>query len=239
MALTQLKTAAIADDAVTTDKLANAINTERTANTAKTTNATHTGEVTGSGALTIADDIVDEANLKVSNAPTNGYFLSAQSGNTGGLTWAAVSSDTDIDFASWRVTSNWSGNTDPITNFSERDHSVDMGYSSGIFSFPSTGFWKIMFQTFCYYNSDQDNIELHLMTTLNNSAYSTTAQSYSHMNNDDGGNLYTTLQVNHIFDVTDTSNCKVKFKTAGTSANFHTDSSSDQSYAMFWKLGAT
>ena len=36
MALTQLKTGAIADDAVTTDKLANAINTERTANTAKT-----------------------------------------------------------------------------------------------------------------------------------------------------------------------------------------------------------
>ena len=38
----------------------------------------------------IADNVVDEANLKVSNTPTNGYFLSAQSGNTGGLTWAQV-----------------------------------------------------------------------------------------------------------------------------------------------------
>ena len=28
--------------------------------------------------------------MQVSNAPTNGYFLSAQSGNTGGLTWAEV-----------------------------------------------------------------------------------------------------------------------------------------------------
>jgi hypothetical protein len=55
-----------------------------------TSNATHTGEVTGSGALTIADNVVDEANLKVSNSPTNGYFLQAQSGNTGGLTWAAI-----------------------------------------------------------------------------------------------------------------------------------------------------
>ena len=63
-------------------------------------NATHTGEVTGSGALTIADNVVDEANLKVSNAPTNGYVLSAQSGNTGGLTWVASeggSSYTDAD----------------------------------------------------------------------------------------------------------------------------------------------
>ena len=56
------------------------------------THPNHTGEVTSTadGATVIADDIVDEANLKVSNAPTNGYFLSAQSGNTGGLTWAAV-----------------------------------------------------------------------------------------------------------------------------------------------------
>ena len=52
----------------------------------------HSGEVTssGDGAMTIADNVVDEANLKVSNSPTNGYFLSAQSGNTGGLTWAEV-----------------------------------------------------------------------------------------------------------------------------------------------------
>mgnify|MGYP003116558316 CR=1 FL=1 len=104
MALTQISTngikdstiatADIADDAVTTDKLANSINTEITANTAKTTNATHTGEVTGSGALTITDDVVDEANLKISNAGSNGQFLQKQSGNTGGLTWATV--DTSI-----------------------------------------------------------------------------------------------------------------------------------------------
>ena len=88
-------TAKIADDAVTDAKLANAINTAIAANTAKTTNATHTGEVTGSTALTIADDVVDEANLKVSNAPTNGYMLTAQSGNTGGLTWAAAGGGLD------------------------------------------------------------------------------------------------------------------------------------------------
>ena len=82
-----ITTTKIADDAATADKIANAVNTSIAANTAKTTNATHSGEVTGSGALTIADNVVDEANLKVSNSPTNGYFLAAQSGNTGGLTW--------------------------------------------------------------------------------------------------------------------------------------------------------
>ena len=88
LASSSVTTAKIADDAVTVDKLANTINAEITANTAKVTNATHTGEVSGATALTIADNVVDEANLKISNNPTNGYFLSAQSGNTGGLTWA-------------------------------------------------------------------------------------------------------------------------------------------------------
>lgn len=50
------------------------------------------GEVTGTGGATVvADNIIDEANLKVSNLPTNGYVLTAQSGNTGGLTWATDS----------------------------------------------------------------------------------------------------------------------------------------------------
>jgi len=36
---------------------------------------------------------VDEDNLHISNAGTNGYFLSKQSGNAGGLTWAEVVSE--------------------------------------------------------------------------------------------------------------------------------------------------
>ena len=62
------------------------------------THPNHSGEVTSSadGAQTIASNVVDEDNLKVSNSPTNGYFLQAQSGNTGGLTWAEVSAAPEI-----------------------------------------------------------------------------------------------------------------------------------------------
>jgi len=41
----------------------------------------------------LTSDSVSEAKLKVSNSPVNGYFLSAQSGNTGGLTWAEVNTE--------------------------------------------------------------------------------------------------------------------------------------------------
>ena len=57
-----------------------------------TTNANLTGEVTSSGnTATIANDIIQEGNLQVSNAPTDGYVLTARSGVTGGYTWEAAS----------------------------------------------------------------------------------------------------------------------------------------------------
>ena len=57
------------------------------------THPNHSGEVVSSadGAQVISDNVVDEANLKISNSGTNGHFLSYQSGNAGALTWAAAS----------------------------------------------------------------------------------------------------------------------------------------------------
>jgi len=79
-------------------------------NNAKVTNATHTGEVTGSGALTIADDIIDEANLKMEDAGSNGKVLSFNSAKDGGLEWIALPSAATISDAAY-VRVDWNGNT--------------------------------------------------------------------------------------------------------------------------------
>jgi len=71
----EVDTAELANDAVTEDKLADAINTAIAANTAKVTNATHTGDVTGSGALTIATDAVDIAMLSATGTASSSTFL--------------------------------------------------------------------------------------------------------------------------------------------------------------------
>ena len=69
MALTQLKTGAIADDAVTTDKLANAINTARDANTAKASitinNNADNRVITGSGT---ANTLNGESNVVIDSS---------------------------------------------------------------------------------------------------------------------------------------------------------------------------
>ena len=73
-----------------------------TATTLETTrNFSITGEITanvqsfnGSGNLTLSatvdDNVIDEANLKVSNNPQNGFFLKCNTSVTGGLTWSEV-----------------------------------------------------------------------------------------------------------------------------------------------------
>ena len=60
-----------------------------------TTNANLTGDVTSSGsnATTIADGKVNEAKLHVSNAPTDGYVLTARSAAAGDMTWEASGGD--------------------------------------------------------------------------------------------------------------------------------------------------
>jgi len=101
----------------------------------------HSGEVTSTadGATVIADNVVDEANLKVSNTPTNGYFLSAQSGNTGGMTWAEVDAlpsqtsnsgkflTTDGSSASWAVLDTDANSTSK--GLYEHAHTIAANYS--------------------------------------------------------------------------------------------------------------
>ena len=80
MALTQVQTSGIADNAVTSAKIPN--------------DAIVAADIADDAVVqaAIADEAVDEARLQVSNAGSNGQFLSKQSGNTGGLTWASVTS---------------------------------------------------------------------------------------------------------------------------------------------------
>jgi len=114
-------------------------------NTAKTSNATHSGEVTGATALTIADNIVDEANLKVSNSAVNGYMLTSQSAASGGLTWAAAPSASifgAVGFTARLTTgANLNDATTTVIIFNDEIYDTNSAYnvSDGIFTVPVAG----------------------------------------------------------------------------------------------------
>ena len=141
-----------------------------------TTNATHTGEVTGSGALTVADNIIDEANLKVSNSPTNGYMLTSQSGASGGLTWAEPSGGAMVLLQSVSVTSTVS-----VVNFNSVFSST---YTNYFFVF-----WNVL--------NGINNVPFHLRfkDTSNNSL---TASVYDYVNW--GSNTSGSTVVDHASD---------------------------------------
>jgi hypothetical protein len=77
------------------------------------THPNHTGDVTstGDGATVITADSVNESKLNISNAPTDGYVLTANSSGTGGLTWAATAVSYTHPNHSGDVTSTGDGAT--------------------------------------------------------------------------------------------------------------------------------
>jgi len=125
------------------------------------------------------------------------------------------------EFDIWFLTTSHSGNTNPISNNWSRWTSQSgtgtvtfSAPSSGIWTFPSTGFWKIEFTIM--FNSDGNNSERgcnnYIYVTTDNSSYNTvTEASCSLVKADDNTNISKghTLS-SYIFDVTDTSTHKVK-----------------------------
>ena len=73
------------------------------------TTGSFTGAGNATGAATIADDIIDEANLKADNSPTNDYLLTAKSSAAGGLTWAAASGGGNHTEQGWDVYTTHTG----------------------------------------------------------------------------------------------------------------------------------
>ena len=75
----------------------------------------------------IQTNVVSEEKLKISNAPTNGYVLTAQSGNTGGMTWelaaaGATGGNSNANGVFWE-------NQQTVTH----DYTIQNNYNAGSF----------------------------------------------------------------------------------------------------------
>ena len=118
----------------------------------------------------------------------------------------------------WRLTSSFTGNADPIASNWEQndDASFDplgssMTQSSGIFTFPSTGIYRVDFQhigTTENNNPSQYN-EAHIRVTTNNSTYNSRATTSSLGITTNGTNGQFSSYCSCIVDVTNTSNVKI------------------------------
>ena len=113
--------------------------------------------------------------------------------------------------------------------------------SSGIFSFPQTGFYLIQSNFYlARIQGDSDYIGMAIQATTNNSSYSNLMQSYTAIA--DTANVVHYLYGAAIFDVTNTTNDKVRLEyqsESATNIGLTGNTSMDRTYIRFIRLGAT
>ena len=166
----------------------------------------------------------------------------------GNLSWVTLPTGGLAVADTWRLTTTYdpgNGSADFITANWERDDTNGFGKvsgmteSSGVFTFPSTGIYNLLF--IATYNMDPsggDTVFAHIHTSTDGgSNYTKRTESGVGV----GMGRPATSTTACLFDVTNTSTHKVKFATGSVHANSELlgSSSENKTYVMFTKLGET
>ena len=146
----------------------------------------------------------------------------------------------------WRITSGFSGSTEPVTSNWERNDTdftligSGMSQSSGVFTFPSTGIYLVQHQGCFSYTSSTNFLSTRVsVTTDNGSSYNTRSYAYAYINNVQD-TTYTNCSGTLMLDVTDTSQVKVRLLVPmNNSANVMGYSNAHFTGLTFLKLGET
>ena len=192
----------------------------------------------------MSSESVDEDNLQISNAGSNGQYLQKQSGNTGGLTWASIASGiTEID--QYRITSNTGAgtNADVTANWERVDTDgfavlgSGVGEDSGIFTFPSTGFWLIL--TNGLFMSDSGDAIAHLHTKVDTGSGYNIAATAS-VGNEGSQDVDLAASSVLTLDVTSTTDFAVKLTTANFGNSYlYGDTNVNKTHITFIRLAST
>ena len=134
----------------------------------------------------------------------------------------------------YELTSNWERVDDATIGFI----GTGMSESSGIFTFPQTGIYKITFSLEVKNDTTTDGVQAQIKATTNNSSYSTIILreiSIRSSGDTEEGYAITT------FDCTDTSTHKLKFVAADfkSSTQMNGSSTNSETYVIFERLGDT
>ncbi len=148
----------------------------------------------------------------------------------------------------WRLQGALQGNRTPLTGWNVVNTGnagkigSSMSESSGVFTFPSTGIYLIMFVLQGYSDNHTQNLIGVIQTTTNNSSW--TGVSYSQNGIYDFNNSYPSHSNGmntHIFDVENTSTHKVRFQYGAGQGGEYCDGNGSytKTSATFVRLGDT
>ena len=176
---------------------------------------------------------------------TSGQFLKF----TGSTTVASAAVDPGItQYDEWLVTSSFTDDADPISSNWARNAANTFSYigdgmseSSGVFTFPETGIYKVeFFGRMAQGSTGERDIQAYIQKTVNNSSYDEASATESSIYKN-GGSWFQSFYQSATIDVTSTTNRKVRFKIAVNQSSTETQCSGTLSStgAKFTRLGDT
>ena len=193
--------------------------------------------ISGQTALTATPDDTDE-------------FLVSDAGTIKRVDYSLIKGGGITMAQQWRLTANFTGSQEPITSNLEIADTYGYGTlgsnmteSSGIFSFPSTGYYLIRTD---HTINNPGNFErvasMNVFTTTDGSNYNQAVQSCISVTPSGGVNTVQSASSTFIFDVTNTSTHKVQFQVnviATSSTITRGDTNMNETTFTFIRLGDT
>ena len=202
--------------------------------TASELNLIDGGTARGTTAIADGDGVLinDAGTMRMTSVETLATYIG------GGITTASQ----------WRMTTTFAGDAAPIASNWEVSDSTAyaslgsaMSESSGIFTFPSTGYWFVRFTGMIKSDNAANRAAYNISATTNNSSYSQITEAQVFGANTGGSNTYASVSSEAIVDVTNTTNVKVRFHVVQEDNSNDTNCNTNypQTGATFIRLGDT
>jgi hypothetical protein len=194
----------------------------------------------------LAQDIISGDTALGAEPADTDEFLVSDAGTLKRVDYSYIKGGGITEADQWRISASHSG-TGYITANWERNDNTEFGLlgtgmseSSGVFTFPSTGFWLVKAWGTGYTDGDGSNyIQLKIEVTADDSTYNGQVFQYGSTS---GNSVFFGVGMEAIVDVTNASNFKVKLKVEQNEAGtlyFQGDSGTNRTYMTFIRLGDT
>ncbi len=194
-------------------------------------------------AAKLNNDIISGTTALTSEPADTDEFLVSDAGTLKRIDYSLIKGGGITEADQFRLTANLTSQGDITSNLERNDSTAfskigtGMTESSGIFTFPSTGIYKVS-TTIRAYSSASDVVSIEIKVTTDNSSYSVVADAAA---GDNSTSKSQTGTISSFVDVTDTSNVKVKFRAGSLSSGtvIEGNSSYNKTVFEFIRLGDT
>tara|TARA_B100000287_G_scaffold199335_1_gene188339 strand:+ start:158 stop:736 length:579 start_codon:yes stop_codon:yes gene_type:complete len=186
---------------------------------------------------------VDTISEKTSAAGVTIDSVLIKDGNVDGVDVSGITQGiTELD--QWQLTANLTASADPITTFVRPSGTLQakvgtgMSNSSGIWTFPSTGYWKITVHALFSNASDNQDGDMIIYSSANNGTDWDEIGYTAYMGNQSD---FSSSSLSVLVDITDLSNHKIKFRFNDNQGgcNLLGESTKNRTMFEFMRIGDT